>query len=139
MPGRHSGIRDSAGVAVFAALLPIVSILLRVAGYKRTRAWLERLVRASGKSTPVTAEWIDHGHHLAHLARRGARWTPANTSCLRQALLVHVLLRRQGLPSDIMFGVDAHQGTMDMHAWVELAGHPLGQPGLRHRPFEKAR
>lgn len=129
--------RDQRRVAAFAMLLPGVSVALRLLGYKRTRAWLERAFRPPSQPQPVTATWLQHGEHLADLARMGARFTPANTSCLRQALLVHTLLRRQGLPTDIKFGVDAQRGALDLHAWVEMDGQPLGQPGLRHARFEK--
>lgn len=129
--------RDQLRVATFAALLPGISVALRLLGYKRTRAWLERAFRPPLQPRPVTAAWVQQGEHLAGLARMGARFTPANTSCLRQALLLHTLLRRQGLPTDIQFGVDAQRGTLDLHAWVEMDGQPLGQPGLRHARFER--
>lgn len=132
-------LRDKATVAAFAVVLPLISLALRVLGYKRTRSMLERWTQSSLAPVTTTAAIVDRGEHLAHLARLAARWTPANTSCLRQALLVHALLRRQGLQPEIQFGVDGSHGTMDMHAWVELEGHPLGQLGLRHKPFQKSR
>lgn len=139
MQWRQLSHRDRFRVATFALLLPWVSAALRVLGYKRTRAWMERAFRPHCPAQPVTAAWLQRGEHLADLVRMGARWTPANTSCLRQALLVHALLRRQGLPTDIKFGVDPHRGALDLHAWAELDGQPLGQPGLRHAPFETGR
>lgn len=130
------GLQDRAIVAVFACVLPFVSLSLRVLGYKRTRALLERWCAPITPTGAQSTEWLALGDHWAHLARLGARWTPANASCLRQALLVHTLLLRQGLNPQIQFGVDRNEGSVDMHAWVELDGHPLGQPELRHKPFQ---
>lgn len=60
------------------------------------------------------------------------------TTCLRQALAVHWLLRRRGLQPELRFGVDRIDNAPDMHAWVELEGVPLAQPQLRHRAFQSA-
>lgn len=141
MPGepvrwRQLGWHDKLTVTAFAFALPIISLGLRVLGYRRTRALLDRLPAHAAGAKCTTDDWVARGHHWAHLARLGARWTPANTSCLRQAVLVHTLLRRHGLQPHIQFGVDGRQGAIDMHAWVELDGQPLGQPGLRHKPFQ---
>lgn len=137
LPWRQLSWRDKATVAAFACILPVISLSLRVLGYKRTHALLDRLSTHPTHTRRTPGQWLELGHHWAHLARLGARWTPANTSCLRQALLVRTLLRRHGFDPQIQFGVDRHGGSVDMHAWVELDGHPLGQTGLRHKPFRK--
>lgn len=142
MPGdtlswRQLGLQDKLTVAAFACALPLISLGLRALGYKRTRAMLGRLPSRPTVAQLLGVDWVARGHHWAHLARLGARWTPANTSCLRQAMLVHALLRHHGLQPLIQFGVDGGNGSMDMHAWVELDGQPLGQPGLRHKPFQQ--
>lgn len=132
---RHLGWRDRLTVAGFACILPAISLSLRLLGYKRTRTVLERLPERPAVTPLPPEQAVQLGHHWAHLARLGAQCTPANTSCLRQALLVHTLLRRRGLDPRIQFGVDGNGGSVDMHAWVELEGHPLGQTVLRHKPF----
>lgn len=134
---RDLGWRDKAKVAGFACVLPVISLSLRALGYKRTRALMERVSHPARDTPTFPAQFLEWGDHVAQLARIAAHWTPANTSCLRQALLVHTLLRRQGLNPTIQFGVDGSGGSVDMHAWVELEGHPLGQPTLRHKPFQK--
>lgn len=120
----------------FATALPLISASLRVLGYKRTRWMLERALRRQRPPQPATPETVARYDRLAWIARKAAGWTPANTSCLRQSLLVHVLALREGLQPELKFGVGQIYGALDMHAWVELDGTPLGQPGLRHKPFQ---
>lgn len=127
---------EKALLLAFAAALPLISASLRVLGYKRTRWMLERAVRPQRPSQPATPDAIARHDRLAWIARKAAGWTPANTSCLRQSLLVHALVLRDGLQPELKFGVGQIDGVLDMHAWVELDGTPLGQPGLRHKPFQ---
>jgi hypothetical protein len=49
---------------------------------------------------------------------------------------VQWLLRRQGLPARLRMGALLRDGALDAHAWVELDGVPLSQPGLRHAAFD---
>lgn len=126
---------EKALLLVFAAVLPVISCSLRLLGYKKTRSMLERAAQTQRRARPATPDTIARYDRLAWIAREAAGWTPANTSCLRQSLLVHALALRGGLQPELKFGVGQVDGTVDMHAWVELDGVPLGQPGLRHRPF----
>ena len=56
-------------------------------------------------------------------------------TCLRQALLVHWLLRRRGFSPELKLGVRKQADAFDAHAWVELQGVALGQGELTHVPF----
>lgn len=121
-----------------AVLQPAISMGLRLFGYRRTRAWLEN--RSNGSLTKyATAEDLADAQQLAALSSIAGRHGPMQTTCLRQALAVWVLLRRQGLRPELKLGVDRQGDIPDMHAWVELSGVPLGQPQLRHQPFVATR
>lgn len=118
-----------------AALLPAIDISLRVAGLRRTQRWLGLADRAASTGTANAAS-IATGERVAHLAAiAGAHGVYRNT-CLRQALAVQWLLRRRGLDGALRLGArKMPDGAFEAHAWVELAGVPLGQPGLLHTPF----
>ena len=122
---------------VLAVLQPLLSLSLRVLGYKRTRAWLERHSPSAG-ARPATPDEAIAAQRTAELASIAGRRGPVATTCLRQALAVHWLLRRRGLQPELRLGVDRIGSAPDMHAWVELEGVPLAQPQLRHRVFQPA-
>ncbi len=107
-------------------LLPLVDISLRASGYARTRQRMQRIfLRSPGLPVPTNSP-----ERLAapmargvSLAGRRSLWP---TSCLRQALLLHVLLARKGIASDLKIGVRAGEaGGVDAHAWVERDGRVL--------------
>lgn len=129
---------DRLTLLALMALQPALSLSLRLRGYKRTLEWvnarsLHRQPRDATPSELVEAE------RLAQLANIAGRRGPLETTCLRQALAVHGLLRRRGLRPDLKLGVGRLTGqAADMHAWVELDGVPLAQPQLRHSAFQPA-
>jgi len=118
-------------------LQPMISLGLRLRGYRTMRGWLERHsehrnVRAA------TQEDLAAAQRTAELAAIAGRRGPVATTCLRQSLAVFWLLRRRGLRPELKFGVDRVGATADMHAWVELEGVALAQPRMRHAAFQPA-
>jgi hypothetical protein len=107
-------------------LLPLVDISLRASGYGRTRQRMQRIfLRPSGAplSTISSERLVEPMARGVSLAGRRSLWP---TSCLRQALLLHVLLARKGIASDLKIGVRAGEaGGVDAHAWVERDGRVL--------------
>ncbi len=121
-----------------ALLQPVISLGLRLRGFRRMQAWLDWL---GTQATPHRASpgEMATAERLAQLAAIAGRRGPVATTCLRQALAVQWMLRRRGLSPELRFGVDRIGETPDMHAWVELEGVPLAQPQLRHRAFQPAK
>ena len=115
-------------------LVPMVSASLRLLGYRRTRTSFERISRHP-QPRPATTADLEQAETLALLAAIAGRRGLVEATCLRQALAVYLLLRRRGLEPQLKLGVDRQGTRPDMHAWVELNGQPLAQPGLRHRAF----
>lgn len=115
--------------------LPLVALALRLLGYQRTLALVEHQSRPKATRHP-TSDDIAAGQHLARLAVIAGRHGLVTATCLRQALLVHGLLRRRGLTPVLKLGVRRQGALPDMHAWVELGGVALGQPVLAHAPFQ---
>jgi Transglutaminase-like superfamily len=63
--------------------------------------------------------------------RVASRYVP-RASCLTQALVLHILLRREGLPSRIRIGVSKDAGFFEAHAWVESHDRVvIGDSGLQ--------
>lgn len=118
-----------------AIALPLMDVALRALGFRRLRDALDRATPGAG-SQPATAGHLQKGESLARLAVIAGHHIPLfNTTCLRQALYVYWQLRRHGLAPDLKIGVMPHAGALDAHAWVELDGTALAQPGLAHRAF----
>lgn len=116
--------------------LPVVSFSLATVGYRRTRSTVELFSPRAGAREPSRGERVT-AERLAQLTALAGTHGPVNASCLRQALLVYLLLRRKGLDPKLRIGARRQAGVFDAHAWVELDGHALGQDELQHRPFRE--
>ena len=57
-------------------------------------------------------------NELGWSVRAVSQYLP-HATCLTQALALHILLRREGLPSRIKIGVTKDAGRFEAHAWVE--------------------
>ena len=64
-------------------------------------------------------------HRLAWLVDVAGRYSLVNPTCLKQALILSWLLRRQGLASTLRIGVARHQETLMAHAWLEQNGQVI--------------
>lgn len=116
---------DRVRLLALAVLLPLVDLSLRGIGLRCTQRLLG--LDDEGVDAPVAPDAAADAQRLAQLAAiAGRRGLYANT-CLRQALAVQWWLRRRGLPAQLRIGARRNGGTLDAHAWVELAGMPLAQ------------
>lgn len=114
--------------------LPTLRVALRCFGYARTRAAIERRTARFPRRSPSEGD-LAAAESLARLAQIAGRRAPLSATCLPQALAVHALLRRLGLDPVLRIGVRKAEDRFEAHAWVELAGWPLAQPVLDHRPL----
>lgn len=120
--------------AFLLVALPLTSACLRVLGYRRTLAFIEARSHVPTRHVATAAE-RNLAHRLAKLlaiaGRRGLRAT-----CLPQALLLHLLLRRRGLDPQLKLGVRQTETGPDMHAWVELDGESLDSASSTYATFQ---
>ena len=142
MAGRLAGWRALSGPEkrLFLGLvlgLPLVALLLRGLGTVRSVRILERWSATASPRHAVSGD-MQAAQRLAHLAAIAGRRGMVAVTCLRQALLVHFLLRRRGLASALKIGVRKQAEAFDAHAWVELQGVALGQQDLVHSPFSSS-
>jgi hypothetical protein len=84
----------------------------------------------SGRASRYSAE------QLSWAVRAVSQYVPRAT-CLTQALVLHILLRREGLQSRIRIGVSKDAGHFEAHAWVESQDQVvIGDSGLqRYTPM----
>lgn len=128
--------RDRLLFASLLLALPLMSASLRLLGYRRTFALVEARSGMPGRHVATAAERnraLRLAALLAIAGRHGLR-----TTCLPQALLLHLLLRRRGLDPQLKLGVRRTEPRPDMHAWVELEGDSLDPLPSTHRAFDTA-
>jgi hypothetical protein len=103
-------------------LLMVRALLMRVSVPR-----LRRLCRSLAASTAVgparTGELVEAAGGLLGVA------------CLARSIVLEALLAASGHDAVLRIGLAPRggRGTVAAHAWVELAGSPLGAPGL-HQP-----
>ncbi len=109
---------------LFAAawLLPATALSLRVFGYRRTRAWMDRHV-SSNRSEPANAAL--EATRVARLVSVAAHRGPYRANCLRQALVAWWLLGRRGVATNLVIGVRKDAQGFAAHAWVERNGEVI--------------
>ena len=116
-------------------LLPLMDVMLRTAGFQRSRGWLSRFVPSEAPLLEFDPDALAAAQRLAWLARAVGARSPWRTSCLRQALAVWLLLRRRRLPAELKIGVVRRAPPFQAHAWVELGGVALDPEAAAHAAF----
>ena len=115
--------------------LPVIHASVGIAGYGRTKQWLERW-SSTPAGQPSSNGDLASARSIARLAAIAGRRGAVSATCLRQSLLVYWILRRRGLSPELKIGVRKHEGVVDAHAWVELAGQSLDVAPVRHQAFQ---
>lgn len=119
-------------------LLAATGLGLKLLGFKRVRAALLQRPAAVGEHGVPEAE-VALARHTAFLVSAAARHGFYDAPCLPSAMTLQHLLRRQGIETDLRFGVRKNSEKLDAHAWVEHRGCPLiDGPEVhdRYRSFE---
>src|SRR5262245_23875419 len=106
-----------------ARRLLAIDLALRTRGFARVAAGLDR--RPAGESQNgekavepwVRAIDVAARHHLYPMR------------CLTRALALRSCLRDEGVEAELRFGVRKEGPELAAHAWLELGGMPLGDPG----------
>jgi len=107
-------------------VLLVVDLGLRMSSLARVqRAVASALRRETPLASEDALEYIERVQRLVGIA---ARHHLSAMPCLRRALTVQWLLARQGIATNLRFGVRREAGRLLAHAWVDYAGEPLGEP-----------
>jgi len=131
---------DSQARAIFlraAVLLPVISLSLRIRGFRATQHSLQNFSLFS-KAERSVLENVTDGEHFAlavRMVNSAARYGWGSPTCLEKSLALWWLLRRQGITSSIRIGARTTEGKLEAHAWVECEGAALNEPGGEHRHY----
>lgn len=116
--------------------LGVAGIFLRLWPLAR----LQRLVRGCGDHAPLpVSEALRVAARLHRLVESAARYQVLPTHCLERALVLHWLLRRRGIATELCIGVHRQGGGLLGHAWVACCGQPIGQAAdvaVRYAPLQ---
>ena len=113
-------------------LLPLVAIAVRFKGFSFTQDLLVRL--PSWQSVPDRIE--AQIQTTVRMVRVAVRYQRPWANCLKQSLVLWVLLRWQGITSEIRIGVQREADVFAAHAWVEYQGRVLNDTSEVHQQFQ---
>lgn len=109
-------------------LLPLVHLALLLLGYARLRGLVERLLPLKASRMSLSeAELLARALSCARVVSIAAAHGLYRAGCLRRSLLLWGLLRREGVQSQIRFGVRVCGRRLEAHAWVECNGAVLDE------------
>ena len=112
--------------------LPLTALGLRILGFGRVYAALERLSRRASPSPEREARQVKG---VRHMIRYAAQHGPYRGNCLSRSLVLWWMLRRRGIESDLRIGVRRDGEDFDAHAWVEYQGRPLNASEQVHEKY----
>jgi hypothetical protein len=126
--------RTERGVFLRAAvLLPLISLSLRLRGFRKTQAFLQKSLSTSNKETVVSAH--DRADGTVRMVRAAVRHSLGHPTCLEESLALWWLLGRQGIGAELRIGVRKQGEKFEAHAWVERAGAALNEPESVHEHY----
>ena len=120
-----------------AVLLPVISLSLRIRGFRWTQQWLQSFCFSSRieKRLPENVTDSERIELTVRMVNAAVRHGWARPTCLEKSLALWWLLRRQGIASSVRIGARAAGGKLEAHAWVEREGAALNEPAGEHRHY----
>jgi hypothetical protein len=120
-----------------AALLPLISLSLRLRGFRATQASLQKRITDSTSSQLYTsaASRAARIALTARMVRSAAYKIPGTPTCLEKSLGLWWLLGRQGIASQVRIGARKNGAKFEAHAWVECEGVALNEPEELHKHY----
>lgn len=122
-----------------SCLMPVIWGGLRLTSLPRLLELLDPGVAPGHPARPSDADDpILEARRGAMLVAIAARVSPLRISCLPRSVALWRLLRRRGLDAEIRLGVQPAGGDgLAAHAWVEVGGEPVSDPGEHFSPFSR--
>ncbi len=121
-----------------AAVLPIISVNLKMRGFRPTQKFLLRSLPVARQTSEEYSIHIARDLKRAELTSRmvnaAIRHVWRASTCLEKSLALWWLLGRQGIASQLRIGARKLEGKFEAHAWVERDGAALGEP-QEHRHY----
>jgi len=113
-----------------SALLPVISLSLRLRGFRATRLRLQKYLSnaTSDASASLPSGQDSRAALTARMVRSAAYRSIGTPTCLEQSLALWWLLGRQGIASSVRVGTRKAGEKFEAHAWVECDGVALNEP-----------
>lgn len=112
-----------------AVLLPVLTLFLRLRGFRYTQKLLQKRLKAN----PLATNQDDSRVELtSRMVLAAARRSPVQATCLERSLALWWLLARQGIATRLRIGVRKDGEKFAAHAWVEHGGVAIGEPEEAH-------
>jgi hypothetical protein len=120
-----------------AVLLPLISLSLRLRGFRSTQASLQKHIAGSGSNRydPSDAAKAARTALIAQMVRAAAYRNFGTATCLEKSLALWCLLGRQGIVSSVRIGTRKTEKKLEAHAWVECDGVPINEPEEVHEHY----
>jgi hypothetical protein len=116
-----------------AALLPLLSLSLRLRGFRKTQASLQKFLSTPNNDVDPSA--VARAELTVRMVRAAVRHGAGRPTCLEESLALWWLLGRQGIASELRIGVRKQDEKFQAHAWVERAGTALNEPESLHAHY----
>jgi hypothetical protein len=116
-----------------AVLLPLISWSLRLRGFRKTQAFLQKFLPRVGDYTNTHA--TDRSELTVRMVRAAVRHGLGHPTCLEESLALWWLLGRRRLATELRIGVRKQNDTFQAHAWVERDGIALNEPQALHEHY----
>ena len=101
-------------------MLPLVTILVRTTGLRRSQKILYQLVPHKSLPNANDNSSLKRAYRTAWLVDVAAREGLGTSHCLQKSLVLWWQLLRLGIEGEIYFGVRKDMGNLKAHAWVEF-------------------
>ena len=107
-------------------LLPLMSLTIRLLGFKRSYIGLGRLAAIRARNRGVSQTSLESAQGIAEIVTvANRRYSFYQGSCLSESLVLWWLLRSHGIASEFCLGVRTLTGPFESHTWVEYDGFVL--------------
>ncbi len=116
-------------------LLPLVRASLRLRGYNKTYASLEKRLGAGIPARVAPAGAPEPLQSACRMVRAAVHYSFAKFTCLEESLALWYLLRQLGIPARLRIGVRKNNGKFQAHAWVVHDGVALNQTEAEHEHY----
>jgi hypothetical protein len=120
-------------------LLPLMALVLRLAGLRRCQCIFSLLYNPVRKTEPPESTLV-RALHISRLVGLAVRHGGRPATCLQRSLALLWLLRRNGISSELHIGTRKEDGRLEAHAWIEIEGVVLNDSGdvrCRYEPFDR--
>ena len=106
-------------------LLPLTAFALHLSGFKKTKTLLTRFIPIHAEHTISDAEQLKIAGRVARMVDIAANHSFYSANCLKKALVIWWILKREGISTELKIGVMKEKEDLHAHAWIEINGNVL--------------